>query len=188
MNIEHKLSSRFFPTWNQNTGLQVTGLIHLIQYIYAQNENKKQIWCEIGSNVGESALIMSSFHFVEKLYCIDPLWDKEQEVGFEKRLSHLSYKIKLIRKKSSEAFDIIPNSSLDCIYIDGDHSYEGVTYDLFFALSKVKNRGFICGHDYGVSHEGVVRAVDEFMYKYDFIITKFCDSSFALLRKNSNYD
>lgn len=176
-----KLSSRFMPTWNPSSGIQVTGLIHLIQHVYEKSGcNKNQVWCEIGSNIGESALLISSFQFVSKLYCIDPLWSPEQELAFKDRLSHLNEKIQLIRKKSSDIFDLIENNSLDCIYIDGDHSYDMVVHDLSFALAKVRSTGFICGHDYGPAHAEVIRAVDEFKEKNKLYLTKFCDSSFVL--------
>lgn len=51
----------------------------------------------------------------------------------------------------------------DMIYIDGDHSYDGVKIDLQISYNKVKKGGYIFGHDYTVSmFEGVVRAVNEF--------------------------
>ena len=51
----------------------------------------------------------------------------------------------------------------DMIYIDGDHSYDGVKKDLELAIEKVKSGGYIAGHDYNkYMFEGVVRAVDEF--------------------------
>jgi hypothetical protein len=55
------------------------------------------------------------------------------------------------------------NEYFDMVYIDGDHSYEGVKKDLNIAFDKVKSGGYICGHDY-TTHmfEGVVRAVNEF--------------------------
>jgi hypothetical protein len=66
------------------------------------------------------------------------------------------------------------NDHFDAIYIDGDHSYEGVKADLEMSLNLVKNGGFIMGHDYLINPEraqnyydfGVKSAVDEFCLKY----------------------
>lgn len=51
----------------------------------------------------------------------------------------------------------------DLIYIDGDHSYEGVKKDLEIVINKVKKGGYIFGHDYTQTmFPEVVRAVNEF--------------------------
>lgn len=78
-----------------------------------------------------------------------------------KNLEH----IKIIRNKSIDFFKELPDNYLDFVYIDGDHSYEGVKTDLEYAIKKVKKGGFICGHDYSKSFLGVIKAVDEFCQK-----------------------
>jgi len=64
------------------------------------------------------------------------------------------------------------------MYIDGDHSYKGVSNDLKLGLSLVKSRGFICGHDYAMNFEktkntydfGVKQAVTEFCIEHGYRI------------------
>lgn len=71
---------------------------------------------------------------------------------------------KIIRKPSLEAVASIPDSSLDFVFIDADHSYEGCKADIEAWLPKVKPGGFISGHDYDNTDFpcfGVKRAVDE---------------------------
>ncbi len=64
---------------------------------------------------------------------------------------------------SNDILSKFEDGYFDIIYIDGDHSYEGVKSDLKISYDKIKNGGFICGHDYTRAlFEGVVRAVDEF--------------------------
>ena len=68
-----------------------------------------------------------------------------------------------------------PNEFFDMIYLDGDHSYEGVKKDLEQAILKVKKGGWIMGHDYEMNMIkaqntytfGVKQAVDEFCIKYN---------------------
>jgi hypothetical protein len=70
------------------------------------------------------------------------------------------------RATSEQALRDMPDDSLDWIYIDGDHTYNGAILDLRMALSKVKAGGLICGNDYTLGHwweDGVVRAVHEFL-------------------------
>jgi predicted O-methyltransferase YrrM len=70
------------------------------------------------------------------------------------------------RARSVEAASSFSDESLDWVYIDADHSYDGVKRDLDAYFRKVKPGGFIAGDDYGQGDKwfghGVTRAVDEF--------------------------
>lgn len=57
---------------------------------------------------------------------------------------------------------MVPDLSLDIVYIDADHSYEGVKKDLESWFPKVKIGGVIAGHDYINPAYGVLQAVNEF--------------------------
>jgi hypothetical protein len=82
------------------------------------------------------------------------------------------------RMKSTEFLSLMKPNSLDIIYIDGDHSYEGVKADLEASLPIIRKYGYIMGHDYEMNMEkakrsydfGVKRAVDEFCLKYSYSI------------------
>ncbi|RLJ67612.1 class I SAM-dependent methyltransferase [Sulfurisoma sediminicola] len=49
---------------------------------------------------------------------------------------------------SSHQLSVMPDQSFDWIYIDGDHSYEGVKRDVRMAVKKVKQEGFLVFNDY----------------------------------------
>jgi uncharacterized Rossmann fold enzyme len=71
---------------------------------------------------------------------------------------------KILRQDSQEAAKAIPDRSLDFVFIDADHSYEGCKADIEAWLPKIKPGGFISGHDYENTEFpkfGVKRAVDE---------------------------
>jgi glycosyltransferase involved in cell wall biosynthesis len=53
----------------------------------------------------------------------------------------------------------------DMIFIDGEHTYEGVKKDI--ALWKGKAKKLLCGHDYDPMWPGVIKAVDESFGKPD---------------------
>ncbi len=75
-----------------------------------------------------------------------------------------------IKGDSSECLSKFEDQTFDMLYIDGDHSYQGVKKDLEQAFKKVKIGGWIMGHDYEMNMNkartsydfGVKRAVDEF--------------------------
>ena len=69
----------------------------------------------------------------------------------------------LMEMDTSEAADLIPDGSLDFVFIDADHSYNGVKTDIQNWLPKVT--GLVIGHD--IDREGVRTAVEESFSAYD---------------------
>ncbi len=63
----------------------------------------------------------------------------------------------------------MPGQYFDVIYVDGDHTYEGVKRDIEAAVPKLKPEGVLIFNDYAVwspatmFHCGVARAVHEFV-------------------------
>lgn len=77
------------------------------------------------------------------------------------------------------------DETLDWIYVDGDHSYEGCLRDLNNALSKVKKGGMILGDDYGWpgskwNKPGVTQAVNEFCNTNKFKPIKHGETQFQI--------
>ncbi len=70
------------------------------------------------------------------------------------------------RARSVDAAAFFPDESLDWVYIDADHAYEGAKRDLDAYFRVLKSGGFMAGDDYGHMggwfQDGVTRAVDEF--------------------------
>ena len=102
------------------------------------------------------------------------LLDKYKEVPNIKL--HSSNSIGFLQSQEDNTYDII--------YIDGDHSYDGVKKDLINSASKIKNGGYIMGHDYEMNMNkakhvydfSVKQAVDEFCTTYNqSIIAKSMD-------------
>merc|ERR1712228_653469 len=53
-----------------------------------------------------------------------------------------------IRKKSQVAYKMFEDSYFYYIFIDGDHSFQGIIADFFNWFPKIKTKGIVCGHDY----------------------------------------
>lgn len=73
----------------------------------------------------------------------------------------------LINELSVNAAEIFPDEFFDFIYLDANHSYEGVLADLVAWFPKLKRDGIICGDDYltevnQFADFGVKKAVDEY--------------------------
>lgn len=79
--------------------------------------------------------------------------------------------INIINENSWDIYDTFEDNSIDCIHIDGDHSYEGVKKDLNLYWSKIKNGGMIINDDYHWA--GVKKAIDEFIKDHEMDIIKY---------------
>ena len=79
----------------------------------------------------------------------------------------------------------VPDNSLDCIFVDGDHSYTAVIKDLLFWWKKVRVGGQMLGDDYWMPD--VARAVQEFALikglKYDFLFKEGSDYKIFRFKK-----
>lgn len=97
--------------------------------------------------------------------------------------------VKIHRKPSTQALLDFENGSLDYVYIDGDHSYEGVRTDLNGCFPKIRAGGLICGDDYVLGRwwkDGVVRALHEFIASHQVIIKRLVGSQFMLQKLDTN--
>lgn len=129
---------------------------------------------EIGCYTGESTSLFLKSNKIKEFYAIDP-WTEgyddndiaskspmdEVEKLFDKRTSEVlkETKTKLYKMKMDfiKAFHSLPE--LNAIYIDGDHTYEGVLIDILLAKKKVKSGGIIAGHDYRGNNHPIGKAL-----------------------------
>jgi len=87
-------------------------------------------------------------------------------------------RVTIIKGDCTEELNRFSNNYFDMIYIDADHSYEGCKKDLNESYKKIKNGGWILGHDYALNPKktknkwdfGVKRAVDQFCIKQQLSI------------------
>lgn len=54
----------------------------------------------------------------------------------------------ILRGKTTEVIDQIPDGELDFAYIDADHTLKGISIDLIRIYTKVRNGGFLGGDDF----------------------------------------
>lgn len=160
------------------------------------NKNKFKKVVEVGVGYGFHAkeLLMNSC--LEHLSLIDPMRNYDNDCFardimstipstpgnqfnelFElinEELSPWKEKYTWFRKPSLEiTIDEIPDESIDCVFVDGDHSYDAVVKDLEFWWQKVKTNGVLLGDDYQMSD--VARAVHSFATKYSLEV-KFAEN------------
>jgi len=137
------------------------------------------ICAEIGVSIGNFAQKILDLTNPQILFLIDE-WKNLQhfQVVQERFKDQIKNKIVYPTKgKSEKILQEFPDHYLDWVYIDADHRYEKVLKDLEICSKKVKNDGFISGHDYVLNSStvrfetGVALAVYEFCDKYDWKMT-----------------
>ncbi len=157
--------------------------------------------CEVGVNRGEFLTVLGTSN-IDHLVGVD-VWDKRDIEAYkniidfyvlyphddnkiwreevQKWAKQQSYKVDIIVDYSIEAVKMFEDNYFDLVYIDADHTYEGVFEDLEAWYSKVREGGAIAGHDYinAVYDNGTYYtkdAIDDFVLKYNksdfFFITK----------------
>lgn len=58
------------------------------------------------------------------------------------------YDVDIMRCTSKNAVKKFKDKSLDFVYIDADHSFDAVMFDIIKWSAKVRNGGIVSGHDY----------------------------------------
>ena len=155
---------------------------------------------EVGVFKGDHALKIYKYLNIKNLYLVDPYkeyvdytlgkndpgCDQKQhdENYLEVKKKFSNYKnVQIIRMTSLEASKKFEDNSLDFVYIDGDHSYEGVKLDLECWYPKLKEFGVMGGDDYGhISGKGVVKAVNEFAYSKKVVVIYGKDNQFYFVK------
>jgi cephalosporin hydroxylase len=83
--------------------------------------------------------------------------------------------VTIIKATTYDAADLYQSNSLDFIFIDANHTYEGVKSDLERWYPKLKKGGLIAGHDFEINQWlGVVEAVRDFFNPDEFDVDTSC--------------
>ena len=122
---------------------------------------------EIGVYRGAfAAHVLDACPRIESYYMIDPWrhlddWNKPAnrehdtlqryyEETMEKTRDHERRRV-VLRGRTTEVVDQIPDDSLDFAYIDGDHTLRGIALDLVRVHRKVRTGGWLGGDDFSRS-------------------------------------
>lgn len=114
-------------------------------------------WTEIGTYAGRSTLAAALNLKIKGLLQVVDIEFQEQFFRTLRLIHNARPDLTIIicEKDSKIAYKYLNNT--DVVFIDGDHSYEGVCSDIYNWRSK----GLLCGHDYEVERPTVVCAVKE---------------------------
>jgi hypothetical protein len=157
-----------------------------------RNIPKGGIVGEIGTWKGEFARTIIDIVDPDQLHVFDLDFSRFNLDNFPENAKN---KISFHQGDSSKMLSKLADHYFDWIYIDGDHSFEGVTKDIEQAVLKVKSNGYIVFNDYTIysalekTQYGVMRAVNHLCLEHDYEICLFalsiCDYPDVALRKRT---
>jgi hypothetical protein len=145
----------------------VAHIIHTLQF--------KRI-AEIGVCEGELSRLIWKQPQIYSYYLVDPLdWEHVKDIPKEpvrapQQVLNTRYSAiveampphtKFLRMTSLDAAKLVPDKSLDFVFIDALHDYDSVKADIKAWLPKVRDGGILAGDDYANKKFGVTKAVDE---------------------------
>lgn len=114
-------------------------------------------YLEIGSFVGWNLINVFKSNPNIHISSIDmydlPHFNKtDNDLVYKTALTNLKehnifYKVQLFRGSSKSLINVLPNDSIDCCFIDGDHSYEMCLSDIIEVWPKLKSGSILFGHD-----------------------------------------
>ena len=143
---------------DNRVGDNLQGLLDLLSHV-KQDINPTRI-IEVGSFIGSSTFQFAQMFPHATIFAVD-MWQndfdpndpicqfdfKVAEKMFDTAVEKCHNVVK-IKMNSKEFSEILAFSSMDFIYIDANHSYEGCMDDVMSYLPRVRQNGIIAGHDY----------------------------------------
>ena len=143
--------------------IHVRGWMEVPELIWLgeQAQNYSSI-VEVGSFAGRSTRMIAD-HMAGTLLCIDdflgaesdrPLSQEQSIALYSEFITNLQDKIlehKVSVAHPQDVYEGYVGEKIkpDMVFIDGDHSYEGVKKDIKFWSTRLKVGGLLCGHDSG---------------------------------------
>ncbi len=131
---------------------------------------------EIGVSQGRFTMYLCAIMHDLKMIAVDR-WEEQPDhktegwVGWDHQGSltkfratcdqYFTDRVEIIQSDSVIASTFIEGESLDFVFIDADHSYEGCKADIEAWSPKVRKGGMVAGHDYNSKWPGVIKAVTE---------------------------
>lgn len=89
-------------------------------------------------------------------------WQARVRATYMTLVPQFAPRLTVLERPSLEGAAFLDDGTLDFVFIDADHSYEGCLADIDAWTPKVRRGGWIIGHDYcAARYPGVIKAVEE---------------------------
>lgn len=125
-----------------------------------------------GASDGANGIVVTRLYMVDRWAqkkdqkgdaAYDQGWHDGNLARVKARTAPFSDRAVILQGDSDRMAGCVEDGSLSLVYIDGDHSYEGVMTDIKAWFPKLGEGGVMAFHDYESDAYGVKRAVKEFV-------------------------
>ena len=141
-------------------------------YNLAKSLKGGSVIVEVGSHLGATSCMLALANKNNKVYCVDT-WRNDGQMPDPTKDTFLEFKnntkdfsnITALRGTSEEVVKNF-NEKIDLLFIDGDHSYDGVKRDVLNWIPKCKEDAIVAFHDVGPVGSieyGVTKVIDEYI-------------------------
>ena len=146
---------------DEDSDAEILGLYDMVSYLNYYFDVSKSTMVEVGVYAGQSTHVFSQYF--KKVHAIDPWKDLDE---YEEKMTIVEavfdrFKAPNVikhKKTSLEAAKDIKDKSIDFIYIDARHEYEYIMEDIKVWLPKLKDSGWMGGHDFYLHESGINQA------------------------------
>ena len=148
--------------------------------ILKYSAGKKKV-LEIGSYMGKTSVAIAEvISEIGEIYCVDPWESKNGKINpmlkifnREFKRKKLLHKVVIIQEYSTKPNIVIPKN-LDLVFIDGDHSFEGLKNDWNLVERFLIKGGIVCLHDTTVPNNEPWRQFGSVDFYNRHILTNPC--------------
>lgn len=133
----------------------------LLDILFANKQNISGV--EVGTFKGEFSKVILKHDNIANLYMVD-VWRPLSIEEYDDSSNHENHKdayreamentkeyaerAHMLRCRSNVACNLFTDESMDFVYIDANHTYQGVKDDINYWYKKIKKGGIFFGHDY----------------------------------------
>lgn len=167
-------NGNFVSKYSGNLELQQIPIeyVNLLEFF---KNNKIEKYLELGVGNGGSFFLNSIFlqKTCKLFHCVDSLEYEQKYETISKKIDKLKdfFKDKefVFHNLTTDLFFIDNLNIYDCIFIDADHSYEGVKKDFINSLNFINKGGYIIFHDISNANTGVKKFWEEIKTTYKVV-------------------
>lgn len=131
---------------------------HFVSDIVKSNDLK--LGAEIGVRFGQTMFHILTENKELKMHAVD-----KDVTQFDQEASKFHDRIFIHQTDSRNSPDFVEDNSLDFFFIDASHTYKNVKRDLLAWIPKLKENGWMIGHD--INYPSVETAVKEVIGEYE---------------------
>lgn len=145
------------------------------------NARGVRVAVEVGTDRGVFARQFMERFKGDELVCIDPYCQYEELPAcrdIDRMMAVMALmpwhgRVRFYQTTSTDAAANFPwwlKDRIDFVYVDAEHTFDEAYSDIATWWELLTPQGILAGHDYDITHSGVMKAVDQFAKENDLVV------------------